>query len=216
MFDFNTETGEIFLYDDIGPAWAGMIDEGAITDAIKAIGNKRIHLRINSQGGSVDIATGIFNMLGRHSAGVDTYVDGIAASAGHHLMQAGEKRTIAKNAKIMVHDPWSIAMGNSASLRKTADVLDLYRDTMITDLATRSKISAKEIREIMAAETWYNAKDAVAAGWADEIGNTSKVKVEVPEGKFQHTPEDILVKPVVGSWSTKIAEAKLRLTRLRR
>ena len=88
---------------------------------------------------------------------------------GSYLLQAGETRRIAGNAMVMIHDPWTIAYGNSGELRKEAEVLDKYRDRMVPDYARASGKSSTEIEEIMAAETWYTAAEAVEAGFADEI-----------------------------------------------
>ena len=54
MFAVDTKTNEIFLYDDIGPAWLGMIDATSVIAGLKQMEGKRVLLRINSPGGSVD------------------------------------------------------------------------------------------------------------------------------------------------------------------
>lgn len=190
MFDFNKETGEIFLYDDIGPDWLGMIGAGAVMFALSEIGpDKRVTARIASPGGFADEGIAIFNALERHRAGVDTAIDGTAASMGSYLAMVGEKITIAENGGLMIHDPLTMARGNSTELRKTADVLDKYRDRIIKNYQKRLGIDVDAVQALLTDETWYNAEEAVEAGLADEVGNLVIEDVAiVASGRYKNTP----------------------------
>ncbi len=110
MFAVDTKTNEIFLYDDIGPAWLGMIDATSVIAGLKQMEGKRVLLRINSPGGSVDEGAAIYNAIKRHPGGVDVAIDGLAASIAGYIAMAGEKVTIAANARMMIHDPWTMAI----------------------------------------------------------------------------------------------------------
>ncbi|MFN7301732.1 MAG: head maturation protease, ClpP-related [Bacteroidota bacterium] len=211
MFAVDTQTNEIFLYDDIGPAWMGMIDSASVIAGLKSMEGKRILLRINSPGGSVDEGAAIFNAIMRHSGGVDVAIDGIAASIAGYIAMAGKKVTIAANAKLMIHDPWTIAMGNSTDLRKTADVLDTYAASMLPAYVAKSGKSEEEIKQIMRDETWYGAVDAVAEGFADEVANATSASMQVAEGRFAKTPSALLKKVEAGTRT----EAKPRLWDMR-
>jgi ATP-dependent protease ClpP protease subunit len=120
MFSYNTSTKEIFLYDYIGPEWFGMIDAGAVQEALNAIPG-RATVRINSGGGGVDEGIGIYEMLRRHPGGVDVVVDSSAYSIASVIMLAGESLTMARGAAAMLHSPWMMfASGNAKELRKIA------------------------------------------------------------------------------------------------
>ncbi len=192
MFDFNVDTGEIFLYDAIGPAefWGmetGMIDAKMVQEAIAAIGNKKITLRINSPGGVVDEAIGIYNMLERHSAGVVTAIDSMAASSASFLSQVGTSRTMAKNGVLMVHKPWSWTEGNATDMRKVADVLDTYEGRIKS--MYRTTLSDEDLSSAIEAETWYTAQQALDAGLIDEIVNYQiEEPAKVPKNLFRNTP----------------------------
>jgi len=93
MFAVDTKTNEIFLYDDIGPAWLGMIDATSVIAGLKQMEGKRVLLRINSPGGSVDEGAAIYNAIKRHPGGVDVAIDGLAASIAGYIAMAGEKVT---------------------------------------------------------------------------------------------------------------------------
>lgn len=194
---FDETTREVFLYQDIGPAWAGMFDAEMMSFALKKLGTGDINLRVNSYGGSVDEAMGMVEILGRHNGKVKVTVDSIAASAAS-LFPVVFESTAAKHARIMIHDPWSIAIGNATAMRKVADVLDLYRDSILTIYKAGMKKSDEEIKEMMAAETWFSADDAMANGLVDAVTEPAK-KVDAkpaPENRgFKNLPADLLKKP---------------------
>jgi ATP-dependent Clp protease protease subunit len=173
MFSFDADLGEIRIYDEIGPAWWGLIDADMVIDALGKMEGKHATIRINTPGGSVDEGIAIYNAMKRHKGGVTTIVDSLAASMGSYLLQAGDKRIAASNAMVMIHDPWTIAYGNAAELRKNADVLDKYAARMLPDYAARSGKTEEEVIAIMAEESWYAGQEIVDAGWADEIGSES-------------------------------------------
>lgn len=218
MFAVNLDAAEIFLYDDIGPAYYGMIDAGSVIAALGQMTGRLVKLRLNSAGGSVDDAVAIYNAAKRHPGGVNTYVDSLAASAASHIAQAGQRRFIAANGRLMLHNPWTFAIGNAAGLRKTADVLDVYSASMVGDYVSRSGRTEEDIKAILAEETWYAAADAIANGFADEIdaeGHDIPAPV-VPEGRFAKTPSDITGKAVAGSRNARrVVDARIGLTRVR-
>ena len=176
MFSFDVDSAEIMIYDEIGPAWWGLIDAQSVMGALSQMDGKRVTLRLNTPGGSVDEGIAIYNALKRHKGGVTTVVDSLAASMGSYLLQSGDERIVASNAMVMVHDPWSIALGNAAELRKTADVLDKYAQRMVPDYAERSGKSLDEILAIMAAETWYAGQEIIDAGFADRLESESSTE----------------------------------------
>ena len=199
MFEFDTESGEIYLYDDIGPEWLGMIDAGAVRGALAEMGDKkRVTVRINSPGGAVDEGVAIYNMLARHPGGVDTVVDSLAASMASYIFLAGRNRTVAKNSRVMMHNPWTIAIGNATEIRSVADVLDKYSRSLVPDYAAATGRGEDEIQEALEAETWFTADESVAYGLAHRIEGTAVEAVAVKEGRFRNTPKDLLTRPVAG------------------
>ena len=168
-FSFDVKKSEIYIYDVIGdPEW-GMIGAMQVIDALKKMDGKRVTVRINTPGGSVDEGIAMFNAMKRHNGGVDTVVDGIAASMGSYLMLAGIKRTATKNAMVMIHNPWSIAMGDANQFRKEADILDKYSERIMPDYAEVTGKSAEELKPLLDAETWYVGKEIVENGFAQAL-----------------------------------------------
>lgn len=193
MFSFDTTSGELWIYDEIGPAWWGLIDAASVLDALAQMKDKHVTVRLNTPGGSVDEGIAIYNALRSHKAGVTTVVDSLAASMGSYILQAGERRIVAGNAMVMVHDPWSIAIGNAAEFRKSADVLDKYAARMVPDYAKRAGKTDDEIKQIMADEGWYTGQEAVDEGFADEVAESSDVEPVVAGLRHiaKHVPQSL-------------------------
>jgi ATP-dependent Clp endopeptidase proteolytic subunit ClpP len=163
---YDEKKAEIYIYDVIGdPEW-GMIGAASVIAALNKMQGKRVTVRINTPGGSVDEGIPIYNAITRHQGGVDTVVDGLAASMGSYLMLAGENRKVARNAMVMIHNPMTIAWGNANELRKTADVLDQYRERMLPDYAAKTGKTADELKALLDAETWYVGQEIIDNGFA--------------------------------------------------
>ena len=148
-------------------AKAFVADLAKLPEAVKTI---RVH--VNSPGGDVFGAVNIANALrdqqmtkGRT---VETLIEGLAASAASIVIMAGSRILIGDNAMVMVHNPWSIAIGESKDLRKTAADLDTIRGTILATYRWHSELSEKELGALMDAETWMGADEAIANGFATE------------------------------------------------
>jgi ATP-dependent protease ClpP protease subunit len=132
---------------------------------------KTIRVHINSPGGDVFGALNIANALREQSAKgrkVETIVDGLAASAATLVMMAGDVIRIADNGIVMIHNPWTVAMGDSSEFRKNADVLDKIRDSIIATYQWHVDMPQDELIALMQAETWMDADQAIELGFADE------------------------------------------------
>jgi ATP-dependent Clp protease protease subunit len=162
------ESADIYLYDFIGDSWVGT-DASAVVAQLNALKTKKINLRINSPGGYVFEGFAIYNALVRHTAEVTTYVDGLAASIASVIALAGKKVVIAENAMMMIHDPWVMVAGDSAELRKQADILDQMKESIINTYVTRTGLDRMKIAQMMSDETWFTAQQAIDQKFADEI-----------------------------------------------
>ena len=139
----------------------------ALPDSVTTI---RVHL--NSPGGDVFAALNIANALRDQQTAkgrtVETIVDGLAASAASIVAMAGSTVTMADNALLMIHNPWTVALGDAADLRKTADTLDTVRDTIVATYQWHTDLEADAIVALLDAETWMDADEAIAQGFATD------------------------------------------------
>jgi ATP-dependent protease ClpP protease subunit len=157
---------EISIYDEIG--FGGVSAKDFLAEVQKFSG-QHIDLRINSVGGSVTEGAAIYNALRRHQGGLTVHVDGLAASMASVIAMAGDKTLVADNALLMIHNPWSISMGDAETMRKEAAVLDKIKSTLVNAYTRKTGMDAATIGQMMDAETWLDSTEAVAMGFADGI-----------------------------------------------
>lgn len=156
----------MYLYDEIG--YWGVTAKQFVKD-LEAVKSKNIHLRINSPGGSVFDGTSIYNALKQHPANVVVHIDGLAASISSIIALAGNEVRMSENAFFMIHEPWSMVIGSSDDMRKEADLLDKVRSMIASTYVKKSKKDEKDIYDLMAAETWMTATEALEMGFIDSI-----------------------------------------------
>lgn len=171
-FRAEADVGELLIYGPISEYswWGDEVTPKAFHDDLKALGDiSTLNVYINSPGGDVFAGQTIYSMLKRHSATVNVYVDGLAASAASVIAMAGDTVTIPRNAMLMVHNPWTIALGEARDFRKLADDLDKVGETLVAVYQDKTGLEADEIRSLMDAETWLTADEAVEKGFADKV-----------------------------------------------
>lgn len=130
---------------------------------------KNIKVWIDSFGGSVFAGAGIYNALKNHDGKVTTIIDGKAMSAASVIAMAGDVIYISLVGIIMIHNPWSEAVGEAKDMRHAADVLDEVKETIINAYQYKTGVSREKISEMMDNETFMSAKTALNEGFADEI-----------------------------------------------
>jgi ATP-dependent Clp protease protease subunit len=162
---------------------------------LKALGDvSEINLHINSPGGSVFDGITIYQMLVQHKAKINVYIDGLAASIASVIAMAGDKIYIPNNAMMMVHNPWTYAIGNANELRKQAEDLDKIGVSMRESYLNKTgeKISEEELTALLDNETWLSAKEAVDYGLADELLSENRVADCISKelfAKYKNVPE---------------------------
>lgn len=124
---------------------------------------------VNSPGGCVFAASQIYNMLMDYSGSVTVKIDGIAASAASVIAMAGEKVLISPTGLMMIHNPMTMAFGDSAEMQKAIDMLSEVKEGIINAYEIKTGLSRAKLSHLMDAETWFNAKKAVELGFADQI-----------------------------------------------
>ena len=174
--------GELLLYGEIADAtwWGDEVTPKQFWDELQKMeGIKELRVYINSPGGDVFAGQAILSMLNRHPATVTVYIDGLAASAASLIAMAGDKIIMPRNAMMMIHNPWTIAWGDANMFRQVADDLDKTRESMIPVYEAQTGLERDEIIEMLDAETWMTAEEAVDLGFADEIEEAKQVAASI-------------------------------------
>jgi ATP-dependent Clp endopeptidase proteolytic subunit ClpP len=165
-------TAELYIYDQIGESmWGGGCSASSMNAQLQELSSSidTIDCHVNSPGGDVFDGVAIYNMLAQHSAHVNMIVDALAASAASVICMAGDKILMPENAMMMIHDPWTMCVGNAADMRKLADDLDKIRDVIAITYQRRTGKDLAEIKNLMTDETWMDGQECVDRGFADEI-----------------------------------------------
>jgi ATP-dependent protease ClpP protease subunit len=161
----HAEVSDLFIYGEIGYE----VSANDLVVQLAQLEATTLNVRINSPGGDVFDGVAIYNALVNHPAVVNTQIDSLAASAASFIALAGETVTISEFGQMMIHDPYTIGIGNAADLRETADLLDRQGDNIAAIYAKKAGSKASDWRDAMRVETWYSAQEAVVAGLADAV-----------------------------------------------
>jgi len=180
---------EVLIYDAIG--WP-YIDAAELIHVLDGFKDRPLMVRINSPGGDVFDGTAIFNALANHPAKVTTRVEGLAASMASVLAMAGKEVQAYSNAWMMIHEPWVVAMGNHYDLREIADLLERVGGNLLDIYIGKTKSGKKEMKQMMADETWMTAKEAEEKGFVDTVLTSGKsAKAQFDLSMFAKVPEGI-------------------------
>lgn len=167
------DRAKLLIYDFIGYDWWS--DSGvAATDVMNWLAElgdeiSTIHVHINSPGGIVDEGSAIYQALLMADPKIVVHVDGLAASAASVIAMAGDEIRMAETAMLMIHNAWGFAIGDAIKMERVAAVLRKWTSALAKAYVRRTGMSADEVQELLDAETWLDAEEAVAMGFATHI-----------------------------------------------
>ena len=153
--------------DDEAMFWGGISPSQFISALSQTSGP--VTLRINSPGGSVFGAQAMVAAMRSHAEPITARVDSLAASAASVIATEAASLEMVEGAMLMVHRAWGMAIGNEQDMRETADLLAKIDGTIADTYARRSGKDKAEWLDVMTAETWFDAQEAVTAGLADRL-----------------------------------------------
>lgn len=152
-------------------------------------GTGNITVWINSPGGDVFAAAQIYNMLMEYKGDVTVKVDALAASAASVIAMAGTEVLMSPVAMMMIHNPMTIAIGDSKEMQKAGEMLDEVKEGIMNAYEIKTGMSRAKISHLMDAESWFNAKKAVELGFADGILHEGEGAEDAVEGR---EPEGVM------------------------
>ena len=167
------DSGERTLYLEGVIAEESWFEDDVTPAAFKAdlfAGNGPITLHINSPGGDDCIAASqIYTMLMDYPHDVNVRIDGIAASASSVIAMAGTKVSMSPTSLMMLHNPFTVALGDSEEMRKAIQLLDEVKESIINAYEIKTGLSRARLSQMMDSETWMNAVKAKELGFCDEV-----------------------------------------------
>lgn len=152
-------SGEFIALDDFLRDLDGLKDKNNIT------------VHINSVGGDLYAGISIYNRLKSLPANIITVNDGLAASAGSIIFQAGNTRKVNAGSNIMVHQAMGLLYGyyQTNDLKQVIKQLDAGNKAAVNIYAEASGRDAESMKALVDKETWLTGQEAVDAGLADEV-----------------------------------------------
>ena len=169
-------------------------------------GNGNITVWINSPGGDCVAAGQIYNMLMDYPHDVTVKIDGIAASAASVIAMAGNQVLMSPVSTMMIHNPATVAWGDTGEMEKAIAMLEAVKDSIINAYEIKTGLSRAKLSHLMDSETWMDANKAVELDFADGILSRAQAGDEAPPaGSMLYSPA-----AVVNSLMGKIA-AKCRI-----
>lgn len=170
------KTVRVDMYGFIGEDWWEPENSNTaktlLAKSHNLVSGDTLELHINSGGGDFFEGLNIYNnLLGMASKGVtvETYVDGLAASAASLIMLGGSKRMVASASMVMIHNVWSWAVGDAKAMEKAAEELRTFNDTAAVVYAERTQEDNASALTLMDDETWMGGAEALARGFATEV-----------------------------------------------
>jgi ATP-dependent Clp protease protease subunit len=188
------DEAELYIYDVIGEDfWTG----GGVTadKFMKAVDEAKastIHLRINSPGGDVFEARAIVSYMERSNVRFVAHVDALAASAASVIAVAADEVLMAPGSMMMIHNAWTLAMGDKHAMLDTASLLEKIDGTIADQYAAKTGMDRAEIAALMDAETWMTPEEAKAQGFADGFEEKSKAKNAWNLAAYAKAPEAVV------------------------
>ena len=171
----NDESRTLFLNGEISDeTWYGDEVTPKMFKEELQDGEGDITVWINSPGGDVFAAAQIYNMLMDYKGNVTVKIDGLAASAASVIAMAGTEVQMSPVAMMMIHNPATIAIGDSSEMKKAIDMLEEVKESIMNAYEIKTGLSRSRISHLMDAESWFNAKKAVELGFADGILNAEE------------------------------------------
>jgi ATP-dependent Clp protease, protease subunit len=146
-----------------------------------------VTLNIASEGGSYFEGLTMASMISTYKGKTTAKGIGIVASAATVVFLAADEKILTKNSFFMIHSAWAGAEGNAKEISKTVELLSKVDEQMVNiytaQMESKGKLinnSVEEtkayVKEMMQAETWLSAEEAVDYGFADYIMDEAQIQ----------------------------------------
>ena len=180
----------ISIMGDIG--WDVTAED--VAAAVAEAKGKPLMVNVFSYGGDALQGLAIYSILSAHDAEVTTNILGVAASAGSVIAMAGDKRIVPVNGAVMIHNPWTLTVGDAAEHRKSANMLDGLQAAYLHTYASATGLAAADITPYLEEERWMYGEEALSLGFATETSQPIAAFASIkppPTDRFKQMPSDL-------------------------
>jgi len=199
----------LYIYGPIGDYYFNSNSAEMIRRKLQDVKAEKIHVHINSGGGSAFDGVAIMNLLINHKAEIIIHIDGLAASAASVIAMAGDKIIMPSNTMMMIHRAATFEYGSASVFEKTANDLKKIDIALAASYKKRFVGELGELEQLLDDETFLTADEAVAFGFADVVEDEIEIKeLEDLDNEDQDNKEeyDNLKDKLVAKYSAKKEE----------
>ena len=190
--EIKEDSADIYLYDAIGGLFG--VEAKTFIDELNSLEAENINLHINSPGGDVFEARAIATALQKCKANVTAHIDGVCASAATYIALACNQVEMAEGGFFMIHNAWTIAIGNADDFIELASLLEKVDGAIVRDYEKKTGLKQEDIKEMMAAETWLTADEAKEKGFIDSIYTGEALENQWTLDAYDNAPEKLVNK----------------------
>lgn len=205
-------TSTIFLYGDIGDYTE--VQSGRIAQELMEAErvSRRIHVRINSNGGEVYSGIAIFNALRHSQADIRIYVDGIAASMASVIALCGKPVEMSKYARLMLHSVSGGCYGNKQDLQRCMEEIESLEGSLSEIYAERLGMSQEEVKQTYfdGEDHWLTAQEALDLGFIDGIYDADPVPADSTPAQIYTLFNNRLIEPQKNREDMNLEDVKKR------
>lgn len=145
------------------------ISAAMVRDQLPENGTDPIAVKMHSEGGSVFEGFAIHDAFAAYQGPKSLSIESSAFSIASFIAMAFDDVEISSNGYMMLHNPYAAAEGDDEEFAKQSQMLGQLKTSMVSAYAKRSGKSEDEIKAILKAETYLNAEQSVAMGFAKRI-----------------------------------------------
>ena len=196
--------GEIVLHGTVGDVyWESGFTARDVIEALASLGRgSDVTVRINSGGGVAWEGVAIYNALDAHKGKVTCLVEGVAASAASIIAMAGDDTVMLAGSLMMIHDPALITFGDATDHAKSIEILDKLGSQLAGIYAEKTGSDADAVRDLMKAETWMTADEAVSLKFADRSDQAAAAEAMAFDySKYAQAPEQLTALAEARHWN---------------
>lgn len=187
----NESGATIYIYDVIDSYWG--VGAKSVIAALAEVGDETdVSVRINSPGGDVFEGRAIMAAIRNHKGKTTAYIDSLCASAATSIAIACDEVVISPGAFFMVHNASSAVWGDKNAMRETADLLEKIEGSIVADYIGKTGAESQQVIDWMNAETWFDADEAIAAGFCDRLADGAKAKNTWNLAAYANAPQALL------------------------
>ncbi|WJQ86101.1 Clp protease ClpP [Streptococcus parasuis] len=195
----DNDTGEFFEYFGMSSVYPKKVQQAIENDE-----DEEIILDVASNGGDVFSASEIYTMLKSSGKNIVVNIQGLAASAASVIAMAGNTVNISPTAQMMIHKASVVGAGNADDFEHEAKVLNGIDESIASAYELKTGLKQEDLLQMMASETWLNAKEAVDKGFADNIMFSNEEIVVT--NSINHIPS----KQAINKFKNLIAKEQLK------